>query len=82
MQSVKYFLRAIGDASKGMGIVSSQDAENDLTYNYLSQGFVIQSTSFVGTIKDQEGNDAGYRVMHVLVKDEEPKKVTVREAKS
>ena len=74
MQSVRYFLRAIGDTSKGAGIVTASQAEDDLNYNYLSQGFNLFSTQYVGAMKDGEGNEVAYRVLHVLVKDEEVKK--------
>ena len=81
MQSIKYFVRAIGDASKGMGVVTAAEAEQDINYNYLSQGYVVQNTSYLGSIRDTEGNDVGYRILHVLLKDEEPRPIKVKEAK-
>lgn len=74
MQTVRYFVRAIGDKGQGMGIVSAKEAEDDLNYNYLSTGFEIQSTQYLGAMRDQQGNEVAYRLLHVLVKSEEPKK--------
>jgi len=74
MQTVRYFVRAIGDKGQGMGIVSAKEAEDDLNYNYLSTGFAIQSTQYLGAMRDQQGNEVAYRLLHVLVKEEELKK--------
>lgn len=81
MQEVKYFLRAIGTPSPNgdNGVVSPDEAEADLGYKYLSQGWTLNSTHYLGSIRDDKGNDAGYRVLHVLVREE--KKVTVKEPK-
>lgn len=83
MQSVRYFLRAVGNASDpdaaAQGVVTAQAAEDEISAKYLSQGYEIESTHFTGTIKDQKGNDVGYRILHVLVKPDQP--VVVREAK-
>lgn len=74
MQEVKYFLRAIGDVSKdptkALGIVSAADAESDLGYNYLSKGWKIQGTHYVGAIRDDKGNEFAYRLMHILVRED------------
>jgi hypothetical protein len=77
MQSVKYFLRTIGVPSKSMGIVSTEEAETELDYKYLSQGWKVQDTQYLGALRDEKGNDIGYRVFHVLVK--EKPEVTVKD---
>lgn len=81
MQSVRYFLRAIGDVTNldaaSQGVVTAQAAEDEIASKYLSQGYEIESTHFTGTIKDQKGNDVGYRILHVLVKPDQP--IAVRE---
>lgn len=81
MQEVKYFLRAIGTPSPTLGeaVVTAAEAEADLGYKYLSQGWTLNSTHYLGSVRDEKGNDAGYRVLHVLVREE--KKVTVKEPK-
>ena len=75
MQSVKYFLRTFGDASKSEDVIPASKAEEDLNYNYLSQGYVIESSHYLGSLRDKEGNEIGYKIFHVLVKEEEAKKV-------
>lgn len=75
MQSVKYFLRSLGDTSKSNDVVSAQAAEDDLNYNYLSQGYEIDGSIHLGAIRDKEGNEIGYRIFHVLVKKDAPVKV-------
>ena len=79
MQQVKYFLRAIGKPSPTVdeSVVTSSDAETDLAFNYLSQGWTIQSTHYVGGLRDAANNDIAYRILHVLVR-EEPE-ITVKE---
>lgn len=84
MQEVKYFLRAIGDPKtdpQGFhGIVSAGDAETELGYKYLSGGWTINATHYLGAIRDDKGSEIGYRIFHVLVREKEP--VTVKEAKA
>lgn len=86
MQEVKYFLRAIGnpavDPQGTYGIVSAADAETELGYKYLSDGWTIESTSYLGAIRDDKGNEIGYRIFHVLVRGGvEVKQVKAKEPK-
>lgn len=77
MQSVKYFLGSFGIPNPEFGVEPSENIENKLRSQYLSQGWSILSTHFVGAMRDANGHEIGYRILHVLVKEDQP--VTVRE---
>lgn len=77
MQSVKYFLGTFGTPNPEFGVTSAQEVEDRLRSQYLSNGWSIQSTQYVGAMKDTTGAEIGYRILHVLVKEDQP--VTVRE---
>lgn len=86
MQEVKYFLRAIGspsdDPQKIYGITSPEDAETELGYKYLADGWTIQASLNLGAIRGKENNEIGYRIFHVLVRDGvEVKQVKAKEPK-
>ena len=76
MQSVKNFMRAIGNPSPELGIVSVEQALDEMEYQYLSRGYKVQGSHYIGAIKDAQGSELGYRVLYVLVKDEEPVKAS------
>lgn len=83
MQEVKYFLRAIGDPAADpqgtYGISSPNDAETELGYKYLSDGWTIESTQYLGSIRDDKGSEIGYRIFHVLVREAEVKTAKVKD---
>lgn len=80
---VKYFLRAIGnpaaDPNGTHGIVSASDAETEIGYKYLSDGWKIESSHYLGAIRDDKNGEIGYRIFHVLVRDVEVKKVKAKD---
>ena len=75
MQKVKYFLGTIGTPNPEQGVKSAEQVESDLGFKYLSDGWEVQSSHYLGAIRDQTGNDIGYRILHVLVKEEDSAKV-------
>lgn len=75
----KYFLRTFGVPNPEYGVRPVEEVEEELRSKYTSQGWLIESTQFLGATKNREGNDIGYRIFHVLMREEQP--VTVREAK-
>lgn len=70
MQSLKIVMRAVGTPTTDGSVVSGSDAEEYIQYQYLSKGYTIQSTQYLGPVKSKEGTDEGYRLLFVLVKDE------------
>lgn len=71
MQSIKFVVRQIGISHKGLGIESAEDAEQYIQYQYLSQGYRVQSTHYLGEVKGERAGDVlGYKVMLILVKDD------------
>ena len=69
MQEIKLVMRQIGvpngvPAEEG-GVVSSQDVEAHLEYNYLSNGYKVQASHYLGAAE----NGMGYKVLFVLVKE-------------
>lgn len=80
MQSVRFAMRTFGIPSPALGIISADEAAESIEYQYLSQGYKVSNSFFAGSVKDPLGNDQGYKVVLVLVKDEsEPEKVKVKE---
>ncbi len=71
MQKVKYFLGTIGAENPGYGVKSAEQVEADLGFKYLSDGWTVESSHYLGAIRDDVGNDIGYKIFHVLVKNEE-----------
>ena len=70
MQKVKYYLGTIGAVNPEQGIRSAEQVEADLGFKYLSDGWRIESSHYLGAIRDTTGNDIGYRIFHVLVQEE------------
>jgi len=71
MQSVKLVMRQIGVPNPANEIVSSQELEEHIEFNYTSNGYGIQSTHYLGAVRDVSGNEVGYKILFVLVKNEE-----------
>ena len=71
MQSVKLFMRQIGVVNPALDIVSAEEAVSDLEFNYLSNGYNLNATHYIGAVRDASGNEVGYKVMFIVVKDEE-----------
>lgn len=70
MQSVKTVMRQIGVPNPELGIVSSQELEDHLEYNYLASGYEVKDTHYLGAVIDGSGNQVGYKILFVLVKQE------------
>ena len=73
MQKVKYFLGTFGIENVNFGVKSAEQVEADLGFKYLSDGWAVESSHYLGAVRDQVGNDIGYKILHVLVKEEEAK---------
>ena len=71
MQEIKLVMRQIGvpngTTAENGGVVSSQEVEAYLEYNYLSNGYKLQDSHYLGLAD----SGAGYKMMFVLVKDVE-----------
>lgn len=80
MQKVKIVLRVVGTPSAGLGVVSGEEAGKTIEEKYTSDGYVIQNSFYVGDVKDANGNVLGYKLMFVLVKDEELKATKAKNA--
>ncbi len=70
MQEVKLFVRFFGIPNPGMGVVSPEEAEDELEYKWLSQGFKVFSTHYMGEV-NPSGEVIGYKLLLVLVRDTE-----------
>jgi hypothetical protein len=77
MQSVKMFMRQVGTPNGAMGVVSVQEVEEELEYKYLSQGFEVFETHYLGEVRDENGNALGYKMMFVLTGGGEPREPAV-----
>ncbi len=66
MQSVKIVMREIG-LPDGKDIFSSQEVSDYLDFQYLSRGYRIQETHYLGTANPEA---TGYKLLFILVKDE------------
>jgi len=77
MQSVKLFMRAVGDAAPG--VVSVSELEDELEYKYLSQGYEVFETHYLGEVRNDQGDALGYKVLFVLIGGGEPRKPAVVE---
>ncbi len=71
MQKVKYFLGTVGSENPSLGVKSAEQVEADLGFKYLSDGWMVESSHYLGAIRDDVGNDIGYKIFHVLVKEED-----------
>jgi hypothetical protein len=71
MQSIKMLLRQVGSPSAGGDIISGEDLEEYVRFNYGAQGYELHSTHYLGEVKNDQGATQGYRVMLFLTKDEE-----------
>lgn len=70
MQSVKTVMRQVGVPNPELGVVSSQELEDHLEYNYLANGYVVQDSHYLGAVRDGSNNEVGYKILFVLVKEE------------
>ena len=73
MQSVKITMRQIGVPNPQMDIISSEEFENHIEFNFTTNGYEVQDTHYLGAVVDGSGNAVGYKVLFVMVKNEEEK---------
>ena len=72
MQSVRNFMRTIGVPNPELGIISAQEAEEQLEYALLAGDYKLHTALTLGAVRDKSNEEVGYKVLYVLVKDEEP----------
>ena len=75
MQSIKIVVRQIGIPNVSADIYSAEDTSEYIQYQYGAKGYELKDSHYLGEVKGAEGSTVGYKVMFVLVKDEEVKKV-------
>jgi len=66
-------MRAVGAPNAALGIVPMDTFEEELEYKYLSQGFNVLATHYLGEVRSDSGGALGYKVMLVLQKEDAPK---------
>jgi hypothetical protein len=66
-------MRAVGEPHVGLGIVPMDVFEEELEYKYLSQGYTVLATHYLGEVRNDTGGVMGYKVMLVLQKEDTPK---------
>ena len=71
MQSVKVAIKNIGVPHAGLGVVSQEQLDQELQYNYLSQGYGLQNTHYLGAVPNADGTGIqGYKFAFVFVKND------------
>ena len=78
MQSVKMLLRQVGNPTGDGQIISSQELEEYIKFNFTSNGYEVNSTHYLGEVKDHEGNTQGYKVLLWFAKNEAEAKQAVK----
>lgn len=70
-QKVKLFMRQIGVPDQTLGVVSAEDAEEELEYRYLSQGYrLLSAPSYLGDVRNSNNGVQGYRFAVWLAKED------------
>jgi hypothetical protein len=77
MQKVRLFLRQVGVPDPNLSVISADDFNVELEYQYLSQGYVVADSHYLGEVKNSSGSNQGYRFALILVKDEGDRVVAV-----
>lgn len=67
MQKVKLFMRQVGNPDPALGIISTGELEADLE---KYQDYEVFNTHYLGEVRNEHGV-VGYKVLFVLVKNEE-----------
>ena len=80
MQKVKLFMRQVGNPDPALGVISVGDLEDELE-KYTSQGFALFETHYLGEVRTDHGA-VGFKVLFVLVKDEETAEVAPKKRES
>lgn len=70
MQKVKLFMRQVGAPDAALGVVSTEELETELEYKYMTQGYELFETHYLGEVRNEHGA-IGYKVLFVLVRGEE-----------
>ena len=77
MQTIKLFMRAVGGSNAALGIVPLDEFEDELEFKYLSQGYMVFQTHYLGEVRGEAGNVLGYKVLLILQKEDVPNKPAV-----
>lgn len=70
MQSLRVVVRQIGIPNKAAEIYSVAEVTEYIEYQYLSQGYTIQNSHYLGEVKSPRGEIQGYKMMFILTKNE------------
>lgn len=71
MQSVKLAVRNVGNPHGALGVVTAQQLEQDIEYNFTSKGYELKESHYLGAVPNPEGNGIqGYKFAFVFVKDD------------
>lgn len=71
MQSVRTVVKNIGNPNPALQVVSPQQADQEIQYNYTSQGYVLHSTHYLGAVPTADGGAIqGYKFAYIFVKND------------
>jgi hypothetical protein len=70
MQKVRLFVRQVGVPDQSLGVISAEDFNVELEYQYLSQGYTVIDSHYLGEVKNSNGANQGYRFALLLSRDE------------
>jgi hypothetical protein len=70
MQKVRLFVRQVGIPDPSLDVISTDDFNQELEYQYLSQGYRVFDTAAMGDVRNSNNGVQGYRFGLWLVKDE------------
>lgn len=81
MQSVKLYMRQVGNRNAEAGIISAADFEEEVEYKFTSKGYEMKGSHYLGDIRDSGGGSIGYKILVIFTKDEAPaeKKKTLKD---
>lgn len=66
MQQTRNIIRQIGIPNPELNIISEDEFQQYLEYQYYSQGWEFVTSHFLGEIKSHVGEVIGYKIMYVL----------------
>jgi|SRR5690348_7357550 len=73
-QQTKTFIATIGPASTPDGTMTPAEFDSTLYQKYLSVGYTVLISHYVGEHKGEDGRIQGVRILVILVRDYEDKK--------
>lgn len=69
MQSIKMVMRQVGYPNKEFDVISPEDFSEYVAYQFPDHK--LDSSHYLGEVKNTNGSVIGYKMMLVLTKDEE-----------